>query len=92
LPPSSSILYFLCRASPFPMTRTFTFSWFCITFACCLHQFRHAIINMRYLERHVKIPDRCELRNLPVVPRTLFYRRYHFKRWVSATYFQAGQA
>jgi hypothetical protein len=28
-----------CRASPWPMLRTFSFSWFCMTSACFLHNF-----------------------------------------------------
>jgi hypothetical protein len=38
-PPSLSLLYFLCRVSPYPMLRAFSFLWFCMTSACCLHNF-----------------------------------------------------
>jgi hypothetical protein len=34
-PPSLSLLYFLCLGTPCPMLRTFAFSWFCMTSACC---------------------------------------------------------
>jgi hypothetical protein len=44
LPPSLSPLYFLCRASPCPILRTFSLSWFCITSACCLYTFVIRII------------------------------------------------
>jgi hypothetical protein len=35
-PPSLSLLYFLCRGSSCSMLRTFSFSWFLMTSACCL--------------------------------------------------------
>jgi hypothetical protein len=38
-PPSLSPLCFRCRASPCPIWRTFTFSWFHIISACRLHNF-----------------------------------------------------
>jgi hypothetical protein len=36
---SLSLLYFLCCALPCPILLTFAFSWFHMTFACCLHNF-----------------------------------------------------
>jgi hypothetical protein len=32
-------LYFPCQVSPCPILRTFLLPWFCITSACCLHNF-----------------------------------------------------
>jgi hypothetical protein len=32
-------LYFLCLVSPSPIPRTCSFSWFCMTSVCCLHNF-----------------------------------------------------
>jgi hypothetical protein len=43
--PSLTLLYFLCRGSPSPMSRTFAFSWFCITSAyCCIILFCNNIL------------------------------------------------
>jgi len=47
-------------ASSCPMLRTYTFSWFCMTAACCLHNviimFCHAPWNV---ESHTQSADRC---------------------------------
>jgi hypothetical protein len=37
--PGLSLFYFLCLASPCPIPRTCSFSWFCMTSTCCLHSF-----------------------------------------------------
>jgi hypothetical protein len=39
LPPSLSLLYFLCLALPYPVLQTCSFSWFYMSSACCLHSF-----------------------------------------------------
>jgi hypothetical protein len=41
-PPSLSLLYFLYRASPCPLSRIFTLSWFCMTF----HHLREICLQM----------------------------------------------
>jgi hypothetical protein len=46
-PPSLSLLYFLCLASPCPVACTFGFSWFRMTSACLLHNL--VIINQQKL-------------------------------------------
>jgi hypothetical protein len=51
-PPNLSLLYFLCRASPYPVLRTFTFWWFCMTSACCLH-------NFLYNHTHMEVWEPC---------------------------------
>jgi hypothetical protein len=57
--PTLSLLYFLCRASPLPMSRTLTFSWFCMISASCLNNFSYVILNIRYLESRMQIADLC---------------------------------
>jgi hypothetical protein len=53
--PSLSLLFFLCR-SPWPMLRTFAFSWFYMTSAFFLH---NCVVYVRKFESHVQIVNRC---------------------------------
>jgi hypothetical protein len=66
---------------------------FMILYDLCLlpAQFRCLIINIQYLRSHVQLADWCASVNLPVVRRTLFSKRGHFKMWVSASNSQMGQ-
>jgi hypothetical protein len=50
------LLYFLCRVSPCPVLRTFAFSWFWMTSACCLDNFV-IIIDIRNTESLMQFAD-----------------------------------
>jgi IS4 transposase len=88
--PSLSLLYFLCQASPFLVSRTCIFSWCWMTLACCLLN----LVTKSYTYGIWKDISwiRVFLGNSPMVWRALYCRCWGFIRCVSATNSQAGQA
>jgi hypothetical protein len=83
-PPSLCGLYFLCWASLWPMLRTFTCSWLCMTSVCCLHSvvtklYMYGILNATCKWVGVRVNN-----ILAMVRRTLICRRCNFKTWLSS--------
>jgi hypothetical protein len=77
-------LIFFCVGLMCPILRTCSFSWFCMTSACCVYN----IVTWSYaygrLKAVCKSRTGVHLGKFPVVRWNLFCRRCNFKRQVSA--------